>query len=461
MKKLPEILICDDDQTFHLSVKFCLKNQFECRSAYNCDEAIAIIKNNPIQILLLDVQMRSPDEGLKYLPEIKSLDDELQIIMTSGRTDFNTVREAMRLGAVDYIPKDFDPNELAHLIRRVLERRELLGRKSQQNFEIASEQKQHLLLGECESIIKLRKTIEKMRVSSSNVLITGETGTGKEVVARQMRKTLTDGSLAPFVAVDSATIQSSMAESILFGHEKGAFTGAEKITKGLFEEAHGGIIYFDEIGNMPLEIQAKLLRVLQEKEIIRLGSSKVIQLDFRVICATNRDLEKMVREHLFKEDLLQRLNVLPIVLPALRERTEDISILIHHFVTKLGFHDERSAPICFTEEAIETFKKYSWPGNIRELSNLISYLSTMIDGNQVDLADLPPKYREQKRIQSTPAAQTKDFYARVASFESSLLADEFSRCDGNVSKLALTLGMDRSHLYSKLKEYGIYSPRTK
>src|SRR6185295_4562387 len=168
------------------------------------------------------------------------------------------------------------------------------------------------------SIVHLRKTIDKLAASNANVLITGETGTGKEVVARQLRRKLSDGSLAPFVSVDSATIQSSTAESLLFGHEKGAFTGAEKMTKGIFEEANGGVVYFDEIGNMPLDIQAKLLRVLQEKEISRLGSSKSIQLDFRVVCATNRDLDEMARAGQFKPDLLQRLNVLPVQLTPLR-----------------------------------------------------------------------------------------------------------------------------------------------
>jgi two-component system nitrogen regulation response regulator NtrX len=282
-----------------------------------------------------------------------------------------------------------------------------------------------------------------------------------------MRNTLPDGSLAPFIAVDSATIQSSTAESILFGHEKGAFTGAEKAVKGLFEEAHGGSVYFDEIGNMPLDIQAKLLRVLQEKEVVRMGSSKVIQLDFRVICATNRDLGKMVAENLFKEDLLQRLNVLPIEIPPLRERVEDLPLLIDHFARRLSARGERTRALAFTGDAIEILKAYAWPGNIREVSSLVSYVSTMVEGDEVDVADLPPKYRDsgRKKMASSSADTTSSFYERVAGFEKSILTEAFEKQGGpqaaNVSKLALALGMDRSHLYSKLKEYEIYSPKAK
>jgi DNA-binding NtrC family response regulator len=450
MERLPQVLICDDDSVFHLAVKHSLKGKYECKSAYNSDEAVAILKNSPFEILLLDIQMRTPDEGLRALPQLREMEPELGIIITSGLTDFATVREAMRLGATDYVPKDFNPDDLAHSIARVLERRRILRRRDQQEFEVAASQKKHVLIGESPPIRQLRKTIEKMRHSGANVLITGETGTGKEVVARQLRRTLPDGSLAPFVAVDSSTIQSTTAESTLFGHEKGAFTGADRTTKGVFEEADGGVVYFDEIGNMPLDIQAKLLRVLQEKEVSRLGSSKVMQLEFRVVCATNKDLEAMARAGTFKDDLLQRLNVLPVQLVPLRERREDIPLLVEHFLSR-----ERSK-LVFTPEAVETLKAFPWPGNIRELGNVVSYLVAMTDGNEVDVADLPPKFRDASRPTATDGG---GFYDRVSGFEKTLLAQEYARCDGNVSRLALQLGMDRSHLHSKLKEYGIHASR--
>ncbi|OFZ53225.1 MAG: hypothetical protein A2428_06190 [Bdellovibrionales bacterium RIFOXYC1_FULL_54_43] len=462
MDRPPQVLICDDDQLFHLAVKQSLKNVYACRSAYNTDEAIAILSKNPFDAILLDIQMRTSDEGLRAISRLKECDPDIAIIMSSGLTDFNAVREAMRLGATDYVVKDFEQNELTHVISRALERRSLLQRREQQNFEVLAQQRQHVLVGRSLHILALRKTIERIRQSPANAVITGETGTGKEVVARQLRRTLVDGSLAPFVAVDSATIQSSTAESLLFGHEKGAFTGAEKTTKGIFEEANGGIVYFDEISNMPLEIQAKLLRVLQEKEVVRLGSARVIQLSFRVICATNKDLDQMVREGKFKDDLLQRLNVLPIELAPLRQRKEDIPLLVEHFLSK---QPASAASLRFTPEAVDLLQSYSWPGNIRELGNLVSYLVAMVEGPEVDISDLPPKFRDAVRCPANspapdPVPKDGTFYDRVAEFERGILADEYSKMKGNISRLALVLGMDRSHLYTKLREYRIHSGRS-
>ena len=450
--RLSQILICDDDSIFHLAVKHALKGLYECRSAMNGDEALAIIRNHPVDVILLDIQMRTADEGMKTIPKIKETDPDVAIIMSSGLNDFKTVKEAIQLGANDYIPKDFDPGELTLAIGRVLEKRILVQLNEQRNFEVQSSQSRHTLIGTAPSILDLRKKIEKVRASQAAVIISGETGTGKEVVARQLRKTFSDGTLAPFVSVDSATIQSTMAESMLFGHEKGAFTGAEKITKGIFEEANGGIVYFDEIGNMSLDIQAKLLRVLQEKEVCRLGSSKVIPLEFRVICATNRDLEEMVNAGTFKGDLLQRLNVLPIQIPPLRERKEDIRPLVEHFTRR-----ETTRKLEFTTDAIDVLEQYSWPGNIRELANVIAYIIAMADGNEIDVADLPPKLRDRtKTAEKNSSGASGTFYEKVAVFEREILQDKYREHDGNVSKLALALGMDRSHLYTKLREYGLH-----
>ena len=450
--RLPQILICDDDSIFHLAVKHTLKGLYECRSANNGDEAVTIIKNHPIDAVLLDIQMRTADEGLKTIPKIKEVDPDVAIIISSGLSDFNTVKQAIQLGASDYIPKDFDPTELTLAIGRVLEKRILVQLNKQRSFEAQSSQNRHPFIGNAPSILELRKAIEKVRLSSAAVIISGETGTGKEVVARQLRKVFSDGTLAPFVSIDSATIQNSMAESILFGHEKGAFTGAEKSTKGIFEEANGGVVYFDEIANMPLDIQAKLLRVLQEKEISRVGSSKVIPLEFRVICATNKDLEELVKAGLFKEDLHQRLNVLPIQLPPLRDRKEDIRDLVRHFSQK-----ETSRPLNFTADAIGILEDYSWPGNIRELSNVVAYVIAMTDGNEVDTADLPPKLRAKaSSATGKPQASNDSFYDQVAGFEREILKAKYAQYEGNISKLALALGMDRSHLYTKLREYGLH-----
>jgi len=462
--RLPQLLICDDDSTFQLALKTFLKGKFQCRTAYNADEAAVILRNHPVDVLLLDVQMRSHDEGLKAIPKLLAIDPAVAIVMSSGVTDFNVVREAMKLGAVDYVVKGDDPNALALTLQQVMDRKRLVERKLQQNSEVVLVQKQHSLVGKSPAIQNLRKLIERIRLSPANVVITGETGTGKEVVARQLRKTLADGSLEPFIAVDSSTIQSSTAESQLFGYEKGAFTGADKSTRGIFEEANGGVVYFDELGNMPLEIQAKLLRVLQEKEVMRMGSSKPIQLEFRVICATNKNLEQMVRAGQFKDDLLQRVKVLPIQLPALRERREDVPELVEHFLSRQGDHGRL---LRFTAEALEVLQAYPWPGNIRELGNVVAYVAAMTEGDEVDVADLPPQFRDnfpppaELGLDAVTAGDFAgmSFYEQVSSFERKILTDAYGRSGGNMSRLAMTLRMDRSHLYRKLKEHNIHQPR--
>jgi two-component system nitrogen regulation response regulator NtrX len=460
MSTVPTILICDDDPIFHLALKQTLKSRFECRSAYNADEAEAILRNHRFDIVLLDVQMRTGDEGLKAITRLKDADPDASIVMSSGLADYETVKRAMMLGARDYVVKDADPEALIHTLSRVLETRKLIHRKEQQNFEAVSHQGKQVLVGKSAAMQTLRRMIEKIRVSSANVLIFGETGAGKEVVARQLRGSLEDGSLAPFMAIDSSTIQSSTAESLLFGHEKGAFTGAERQSKGIFEEADGGIVYFDEIANMPLDIQSKLLRVIQEKEFSRMGSSRLIASSFRVVCATNKNLEEMSQKGLFKDDLLQRLNVLPISIPPLRERTDDIPLLVEHF---------RPKELRFAPATLEALQDYSWPGNVRELSNVIAYVAAMTESNEIEPADLPPKIRDasQKRAAGPGATadgkalDTGSFYERIAQFEKKLLNDAYLQSEANISRMAMSLGMDRSHLYTKLREHGIHPSKAK
>lgn len=450
-----KILHCDDDPLSHLTIKKILGDDYQVTSILNSDEAMREIARTRFDVALLDVQMRTSHEGLDLIDKIRKTSPETDIVMSSGLTDFETVREAMRRGAIDYAAKGREPEELQHVMERVFERRHLRIRNEQQDFEAKSRQRKHVLVGQSDAILKLQKIIEKARKSDANVLITGETGTGKEVVAQLLRGTLSDGTLAPFVAIDSATITGSMAESILFGHEKGAFTGADRTTKGLFEEAHGGITYFDELANMPLEIQAKLLRVIQEKEVKRLGSTTSVTLDFRVVCATNRDLEKLISEGKFLDDLIQRLNVIPIFIPPLRERQEDIELLLNHFVQKNATPDRC---LTFTPRAIETLRRYNWSGNVRELSNLIAYLYAMVDEPVIDVVDLPSKIRDVERP-FIEATQTPSFHNRMNEAEKKILSEEYSQSEGNVSKMALALQVDRSHLFTRLKQHGIHQPK--
>jgi len=464
-KRLPKILICDDDETYHLSLRYLLKERFELNSAYNSDEAVAILKNHPIDIILLDVSMRTEDEGLQAIPRLKAIDADCSIVMSSGNKDFQTVREALVLGAEDYLPKDSDPEDLLHNLSRLMERRTLKKRQDQLGSEAKRTDSTRHLIGKSPAIQRLRVLIDKIKTSTANVVITGDTGTGKEVVARMLRGSADKGSVQPFVAIDSSTIQGSMAESILFGHEKGAFTGADQVRKGAFEDADGGVIYFDEIANMPLEIQAKLLRVIQEKEVSRLGSSKIIPLDFRVICATNQNLESLVREGKFKEDLLQRLNVIPIDIPPLKTRREDVALLADYFAEKNATAKRR---IQFTEDALQVLENYSWPGNVRELNNLVAYLTAISDKDIIQVQDLPaklfqdaPAFDSQNQVVVPGDDPTKTVYDRLAAYERQILIEEFKKQNGNISKMALSLGMDRSHLYTKLKTYAIFLKREK
>jgi DNA-binding NtrC family response regulator len=477
MATVPHILICDDDSLFHSTVKLAFKVGYQFSSAMNGDEALVLFRKRSFVLVLLDIQMRTPTEGLAYIRRFKEIDPDISIIITSGVKEFGTVRDALKLGADDYILKNMESDELAHAIVRAVRQKDLLRCNERQSAEVVSLQRKHALIGDSQPMELLQRKIVKVRESSANVIITGETGTGKEVVARSLRKTMLNGSMEPFIAIDASTIQSSMAESVLFGHERGAFTGADKVQKGVFEEADGGVVYIDEIANMPLDIQCKLLRVLQEKEIKRLGSQRVISLDFRVICATNQNLEVLAEQGKFKVDLLQRLNVIPLELVPLRARVDDIPALIEYFIRK---ENKKNRPLFFDDEILTTLKGYRWPGNVRELSNLVLNLITMSENDRVTLADLPAKIQNsakrsvcpplieagpnfgkvESRIGDFPslqASQTVDisFYEEISKFEKRILKEALFRAQGKVSQASVSLGIDRSHLYCKLKEHGL------
>ncbi|MEK6579154.1 MAG: sigma-54 dependent transcriptional regulator [Bdellovibrionota bacterium] len=447
----PPILNIDDDTLIHMTVKKTLESFYDVHSVLNTDEAWSYLSKIDVAAILLDLALRTQDEGLRFLEKLETdQSPRPPVIILSGSTDFGTVRQAIRLGAFDYIAKDFDPDDLLLTVRRAAQYSTLLKRNDQQDFERTGAHEKHPIVGKSPQMVALRKMIEKMRGSTGNVIILGETGTGKEAVARQLQGRLNDGTLAPFIAIDSSTIQGTMAEALLFGHEKGAFTSADRARKGVFEEADGGIVYFDEIGNMPIEIQTKLLRVIEEKEVMRLGSTKVISTEFRVVCATNVDLENMVHAGTFKADLYQRLAVLPIEIPPLRDRKEDIPLLLSHLISR----ERPDLQLNFTESCLEALMAYPWPGNIRELANVILYVIAMAQGAEIDLSDLPPRIRD-RFVAKSQMGRDKTFYERVEEFEKTVLLESLKSHSGTISDLALKLGMDRSHLYSKLKHYEI------
>jgi len=460
-KNKPKVLICDDNQNIHLAIKSTFNNELDIKSAYSSEEALVILKKNRVDLVLLDMKIEHDRSGLDLIPKISALQEDAKIIIFSGHQNFDVVKKALQLGATDYILKDAGVDELKHVLNKNFEHQQISRQNQQSQFELKKQHYSTALIGESAQIQKIKKQIEKAKNSPAPVLIFGETGTGKEVIARSLRKTLPDQSLEPFIAVDSSTIQSSVAESMLFGYEKGAFTGAEKTTRGLFEEANGGTLYFDELANMPLEIQNKLLRVVQEKEVLRIGSTKPIPLEFRVISATNQNLEELIKQGKFKEDLYQRLCVLQIDALPLKERSEDIPLLLEHFAET---HRGSQQKLSFLPETLDLLKNYPWPGNVREVSNLILYLYTMSDGEEISPLDLPPKMTRHvaagKADTKTPSSlEFKNFYAAVEEFEQRFLQEKYTFFEGNVSKMAATLEMDRSYLHGKLKNFGIHTAR--
>jgi DNA-binding NtrC family response regulator len=456
---LLKFLLIDDDRNFHLALKFAFKKRADFFSAYNSNEALTQARKNLFDFILLDIHLGESEDGLALLGQLKELNPEATLIVVSGSEDYTLVRKALKLGADNYLCKGRDLEEVEHLLENAIQTKLLISKNAQREYELQTAQQKNVLIGKSAAIEQLRNRIERVKNSSANVLITGETGTGKEVVARLLRGFTSEKQMVPFVAIDSATIQSTMAESILFGHEKGAFTGADQARKGVFEEANGGIVYFDELGNMPLEIQANLLRVLQEKQVSRLGSSKVLDLEFRVVAATNRDLENMCAKGLFKDDLLQRVNVIPIEIPPLRERLEDLPLLVNHLCRN---HSKGSrSTLEWSDEAWSALLNYNWPGNVRELSNLVAYLLTMVDQSTIEVSDLPKKILKSRNsdLEVLNSTENPGFYAQVQEFEKLLLRQAYTKSKNNLSKLAMDLRMDRSHLYTKLKDYGIHATK--
>ncbi|MGE4232257.1 MAG: sigma-54-dependent transcriptional regulator [Bacteriovoracia bacterium] len=448
-----KILILDDDEAIHLTNKYILKDKYDVRSCYTAQEAFSLLQKESVDLILLDLNISHESEGIEILPHLKELSPESEVLILSASVDVELAKKSALAGASGYLLKDSPTEQILLMIENFLSRKTLIHENTHFAKSRLRTVKKEKILGISSYVTKLLADIQKISKSKANVIIFGETGTGKELVAKHI--SCQEENTKPFVSVDSATITNSMAESLLFGHEKGSFTGATHTTVGLFEEANGGTIYFDEIGNMPLEIQTKLLRVLQEKEVSRVGSSKKIPLDFRVICATNQNLEDLCKKGLFKFDLLQRLQVLEINLRPLRERSEDIVSLVEYFST---VHSVHKKPLKFSDEAMELLKRYRWPGNIRELSNLIAYLCTMaFDKDQIDKEDLPTRILDQfSQITDSPKhTLSNDYYAELAHAEKDLLKSYYDKFNGNISSMSKALKISRTQLYTKLQDFSI------
>lgn len=371
---MPKILVIDDESSIRNTLKEILEyEKYEVAVAEDAEEALEQLESGPFDVILCDVKMPKMD-GIELLAKIREIDPDVAVVMISGHGTIDTAVEAIKKGAYDFIAKPLDLNRMLITIRNAMDKTQLTTETKVLKRKVS---KTYDMIGESEAINRIKQMIERVAATDARVFITGANGTGKELVARWLHE-LSNRSKCPFIEVNCAAIPSELIESELFGHEKGSFTSAVKQKKGNFELASGGTIFLDEIGDMSLAAQAKVLRTLQENKITRVGGEKEIAVDVRVVAATNKDIQKEIIEGRFREDLYHRLSVILIHVPGLNERTEDIPLLAEHFLQQVLA--EQSMPIkSFNKEALEELQKIEWTGNIRELRNVVERLAILCD----------------------------------------------------------------------------------
>ena len=380
------ILVVDDDVGVRESFEAVLAKDYDLSFATQGVEALRILSTKDVNLVLLDVRMPGMD-GIEVLRRIREANEHTDVIVVTAVKSLKTAVEAIKLGAFDYITKPFDIHEILALIKRVVEKQELVKEVLYLRDEVARDHRFENLVGRNAWMQEIYALITRIADNNATVLLNGESGTGKEVLARAIHQQ-SNRNHRPFVAVNCAAIPSELLESELFGHEKGAFTGAIATKVGKFELANGGTLFLDEVGSMRFDLQAKILRGLQEREIERVGGTRIIKIDVRVIAATNRDLKKGVEEGTFREDLYYRLNVVPITLPPLRQRRDDVPLLVEHFIAKYNREFNRRVK-GFSAGATAALYQYDWPGNVRELENVIERAVALAQSETISLRELP------------------------------------------------------------------------
>lgn len=444
------ILVIDDEEGIRFSLRGILEDEgYTVYDVPSGKKALALLKKQQIDICFLDVWLPEMD-GLEVLQIIQEQYPDILIVMISGHATVETAVKAIKLGAYDFIEKPLSLEKILITIMRALElcvlkKENAILRDNLQDKNLFKE-----IIGESQALQKVKTAIASVAPTDASVLLTGENGTGKELTARIIHSA-SMRSEKPFIAVNCAALPEELIESELFGYEKGAFTGAEKAKMGRFELADGGTLFLDEIGDMSLKTQVKILRILQEKILERLGGTKQIPIDVRIIAATNKDLEKEIQLGNFREDLYYRLRVFPIELPPLRARYGDIPILLQYFTEELA-QKYSMPPIEFTKDALDILSKYKWYGNIRELRNLVERILILHHGKKITPHLLPLEYTS--GTQNDAISQDNFKEARMA-FEKQFLQQKLDDVEGNISKLAERIGLERSHLHKKLKAYSI------
>jgi len=452
------ILVVDDEESIRLSLEGILLDEgFRALFASNGEDAITIAQEEDPDLILLDIWMPGID-GMETLARIKESRPNQPVIMMSGHGTIETAVKATRLGAYDFIEKPLSLEKILLSIQNAMKVGHLMAENQALKEKI---NKEHEMIGESQPIMQLKKQIDMAAPSNGWVLITGENGTGKELVARAIHHQSARAKQT-FVEVNCAAIPEELIESELFGHEKGAFTGATAARKGKFDQANNGTLFLDEIGDMSLKTQAKILRILQEKKFERVGGNRTIEVDVRVIAATNKNLEAEIREGNFREDLYFRLNVLPFLVPPLRERKEDIQRLASHFLNYFCSQESRDIK-CLSASSLYALTQYNWPGNIRELKNLIERMVIMTPEQIIEYEHLP------ESIKSSPLSQDIDISVGTISassyrdakelFEKQFLRQKLEENNWNISRTAEEIGLERSNLHRKIKSYGLEANR--
>ena len=444
-----KILILDDEPGIRKFLQLALsKNGYEVRAMASPNEALNLLKEEIYDIAVVDLKMPELD-GITVLKKMKKIVPDITVIMITAFATVESAIEAMKEGAFDYIIKPFKIDEARLIIERALKEKKLIQENKNLNREVKKCYGLSSIIGESNEIKKVFEIMEKLAGTDSTVLIYGESGTGKELVARAIHYT---GSRAhnPFMAIDCSAIPETLLESELFGHEKGAFTGAFRNKEGLFEVAREGTVFLDEIAASGLGIQARLLRVLQEKEFRRVGGTKDIKVNSRVITATNRNLEEEVDKGNFRQDLFFRLNVVLLHLPPLRERSGDIPLLARHFLLKFSKRENKKIKD-ISQEALLLLENYPWPGNVRELEHLIERAIILTSGEIITPVDLPLRIQEKNRA-IKKMGSLRDM---VEEYEKRLIADTLEECKGNKFKAARVLGLSRQNLQYKIKKHNM------
>ena len=449
MSRQANILVIDDEESMRDSCQQTLSrdgNRVEV--AEDGSRGLAMLERESFDLVILDLKMPGLS-GMEVLKKIRERDPEAMVIVITGYATIESAVEAMKRGAYDFIPKPFTPGSLRVIVRRALDRRELALENVLLRGELKASFGPEVIIGQSESMKKVEELVRKVGPTDTTVLISGESGTGKELVARAIHRHSSRRD-KPFVVVDCGSLVENLFESELFGHVKGSFTGATATKYGRFELANGGTLFFDEIGNISINIQTKLLRVLQEREVTKVGSSQVIKVDVRIVAATNKDLQKAVKAGTFREDLFYRLSVVPITLPPLREKRDDIPLLANHFLEK--YNKKRRKNIrAISDQAMKALVEYNWPGNVRELENAIERAVVLAENDVVKPSDL----LYYGLTVETPSTSDAGGAQRLSDLEREHIAKTLKMFNGHRGKAAKSLGIDRKTLRVKLKRYGI------